>query len=147
VKAEAGAGPLLVVARGALGLCVLATRSIAAGVMVDRFQGPEMSYAEVPEDEVRYVISFAPYRWLIPEPPSRFLNHSCEPNCRVLPAREVVTCRPVVQGEELTIAYDYADAEDVRRHPDHYFWDPRWTFTCACRSPRCRGVIDRYRPT
>ena len=49
-------------------------------------------------------------------------------------------------GEELTISYDWADPGDVRAHPDHYFWDERWSFRCRCGAACCVGVVDRYRP-
>ncbi len=132
--------------RNAHGQCVLATRDIAAGEVVERFEGREVAYEDVPDEEVVYVISFAPYRWLIPEANGRFLNHSCDPNCVVRGTREVVARRAVAKGEELTIAYDAAELADVLRHPDHYFWDPRWTFRCGCGAPGCRGTIDGYRP-
>jgi hypothetical protein len=136
----------VVVAQNHIGACVLATDGLARGTLVDRFEGPEMLYEEVPESEIRYVLSFEPFRWMIPRPPARYLNHSCDPNCVVLSTREIVACRDVAAGEELTIAYDAASAEDVRRHPAHYFWDPRWTFTCRCGAAGCRSLIDRYRP-
>ena len=78
--------------------------------------------------------------------PERFLNHSCDANCMFQPTREVTTVRQIARGEELTIPYDWADPAQVERHPDHYFWDPRWSFRCRCGARRCRGVIDRYRP-
>jgi hypothetical protein len=105
-----------------------------------------MPWDEVPPTEVIYVISFEPYRWLVPRTSARYLNHSCDPNCEFLATRDVVTRRAVAAGEELTISYDWADRTEYTRHPGHYFWDPRWTFACRCRSPRCLGLIDRYRP-
>ena len=115
-------------------------------MVVGSFRGPEMAYDEVPPEEVIYVISFEPRLWIVPEAPERFLNHSCSPNCQLLPDRKVVTLRRVAAGEELTIAYDWADREQMSRCPEHYFWDPRWSFECRCGAPGCRGRIDRYRP-
>jgi hypothetical protein len=139
-------GSPVALGENACGKCVVATSAIAAGQVVFRFEGPVVSWAEVPPEEVRYVISFEPYRWLVPEGPARFVNHSCEPNCEVRPTRDTVALRAIAPGEELTISYDRADAADVSRNPDHYFWDERWTFACRCGSLRCRGLIDRYRP-
>lgn len=132
-------------ARNHLGECVVATQDLGPGVVVERFEGPIVTWEDVPESEVAYVISFEPHRWLIPEPAARYLNHSCDPNCAFRPDRRVVTLHAVTRGEELTIPYDWADAADVARHPDHYFWDPRWSFDCRCGTPVCRGRIDRYR--
>ena len=132
--------------RNHIGACVVAKQDLPPGSIVERFEGPVLAWQDVPEDEVAYVISFEAYRWLIPEPVARYLNHSCEPSCMFRPDRSVVTTRAVREGEELTIPYDWADAADVARHPDHYFWDERWSFDCRCGAPSCRGRIDRYRP-
>jgi hypothetical protein len=132
--------------RNVYGSCLVATRDVAAGETVERFEGPVVPWPEVPAEEVIYVISFEPYRWLIPRTAARYLNHSCDPNCMFLPTRDVVTVREVRAGEELTISYDWADRAEYARHPAHYFWDPRWSFRCHCRVSRCLGTIDRYRP-
>lgn len=128
------------------GRCLVATRDVETGTTVEWFEGPVGSWAEVPEAEVIYAIALVPRRWLVPRSPARYLNHSCDPSCHFDQEGRVFTRRPVREGEELTIAYDWADAEQVRLHPDHYFWDPRWTFRCACGSPSCRGQVDSYRP-
>ena len=129
------------------GKSVVATEDLPPGARVERFRGEARRYEDLPEEEIIYVISFEPARWIIPEPNARFLNHSCDPSCRFLPDGDVLTTRGVEAGGELTIPYDYADRADVEANPDHYFWDERWTFECRCGSDHCRGVIDRYRPT
>lgn len=135
----------MTLSRNLKGACVLASQDLPEGTEVGRFEGPVLPYAEVPEAEIIYVIAFEPHRWLIPGAPMRFVNHSCEPNCEFRPDHAVVTLRPVKAGEELTISYDWADPELLRSHPEHFFWDPRWSFACHCGAPSCRGVIDRYR--
>lgn len=124
----------------------MASVDIAAGTTVARFEGPVVAWENVPEEEVIYVISFEPGRWLIPRSDARYLNHSCDASCRFLPDGRVVASRAIAAGEELSIPYDWADRAAVERHPDHYFWDERWTFQCRCGEAGCRGVIDRYRP-
>ncbi len=129
------------------GKSVVATEDLPPGTRVERFRGEVRRFEELPEEEIIYVISFEPARWIIPEPNARFLNHSCDANCRFLPNGDVLTTRGVEAAGELTIPYDYADRAHVEANPDHYFWDERWTFECRCGSDHCRGVIDRYRPT
>ena len=86
-----------------------------------------------------YCMDIGDGRCLEPDPPFRYLNHSCEPNCRFewhdvrapgdrcskrrmfLYALQVI--RP---GEELTI--DYA-------------WPATAAIPCRCGSPSCRGWI------
>ncbi len=68
-------------------------------------------------------------RWLDPEPPFVYLNHSCEPNLAICGEREFVALRDIEPGEELT--FDYSITED----------ELPWHMTCACGTPSCRGTI------
>ena len=76
---------------------------------------------------------------LEPDPPFRFINHSCEPNCEYVWADEegevdirqarrlyVVALRNITQGEQLTI---------------DYCWEADAAIPCLCGSPKCRGWI------
>lgn len=71
---------------------------------------------------------------------SRYINHSCEPNCESLIARRRVfihALRDVASGEELLYDYWYVtdDAytmEDLRR-----------IYPCRCRAASCRGTLAR----
>ena len=131
----------------AAGAGLRALRDIPNGTFALRFEGPVVPWAEVPPGEVRYVVMHASGDWVIPNPPGRFINHSCEPNLRFTEPGEMVAIRDVSAGEELTASYDMLQPFDVERrrdHPDWYFWDDRWSFDCACASARCRGRIDRY---
>jgi hypothetical protein len=99
---------------------LLAARDLAAGERVAVFEGPILRFADIPAEELRHVLWLDGDRWMIPRPPARWINHGCEPNCRVLdrpddPARfDIVTLRQV------------------------------WTFECRCGAPTCRGLIDGY---
>lgn len=68
-----------------------------------------------------------------------FINHSCEPNCRVefKPDGRVVSValRDIAPGEELT--FDYATT--TTREGLAAF--PGWRFPCACGAPTCRGEV------
>ncbi len=68
-------------------------------------------------------------RWLDPEAPFLYLNHSCEPNLAICGEREFVALRDIEPGEELT--FDYSITED----------ELPWRMTCACGTPSCRGTI------
>lgn len=68
---------------------------------------------------------------------SRFINHSCEPNCEAITVGrgiEIIAMRAIAAGEELT--YDYAyerlGDEDARIEK---------LYRCRCGSARCRGSI------
>ncbi len=131
----------------AVGTGVLSRRDIAEGTEVLRFEGRLVPWADVPAEEVRYVMMDATGEWVIPGSPERFINHSCAPNLRFNHQRGVEAIRPVSAGAELTIAYDVLEPFDLerrQRHPDWYFWDDRWSFDCHCNEAACRGRIDRY---
>lgn len=68
-----------------------------------------------------------------------FINHSCDPNCRVefLPDGRVasVAVRAIAPGEELT--FDYTTT--TSREGLAAF--PGWRFPCRCGAPSCRGVV------
>jgi SET domain-containing protein len=68
---------------------------------------------------------------------SRFINHSCEPNCEaVIEDRHIWirALRTIAKGRELTYDYQYErvgddDEADERKYP------------CRCGARRCRGTI------
>lgn len=69
-----------------------------------------------------------------------FVNHSCEPNCRVYtdPDRDLVAfyaLREIFQDEEITIDYNLHvdDNAVVRLHE------------CRCKAASCRGYMDSPR--
>jgi SET domain-containing protein len=113
--------------------------------VVEKFEGPAAKYGQVPEDEVPYVLLIGGGEWVIPQTNARYINHSCEANCYVSETREVVTTRPVSQGEELTLVYNGISMEEfLKGGASNHFWDDRWTFACSCGKPGCVGLIDRY---
>ena len=122
------------------GRSLVAKCDLAAGTVVAKFDGPLVaSFAEVPEQEVRYAILIGPDQWLIPHSAARFINHACDPNCRVNDELEVVTRRPVKKGDELTISYNTATPEEILP-----LWDERWSFRCQCGLTECRGMVNGW---
>jgi uncharacterized protein len=125
-----------------------ATRRIRAGTRIDEYVGERISRDEADrryddqsmarhhtwlfavEDEV--VIDAA-----VGGNASRFINHSCEPNCEAIieDARVFIYALKNIQpGVELT--YDYA----YERHEDHDESDELF-YACRCGAPTCRGTI------
>jgi hypothetical protein len=60
--------------------------------------------------------------------PWRFLNHSCEPNTRIV-RQNVVALRAIQPGEEFTFDYNTTEATMT------------WPFACHCGSANCHGTI------
>jgi len=72
---------------------------------------------------------------------SRYINHSCDPNCETEVDRGIIwirAIRPIPEGEELTYDYQY-DNEPGYTDDDLRF------YACHCGSPKCRGTIVKTR--
>lgn len=68
---------------------------------------------------------------------TRFLNHSCDPNCEAVEEEGRIflyTVRDVRKGEELV--YDYHFILDVPHTPAE-----KKRYPCQCGAKRCRGTI------
>jgi len=121
-----------------VGRGLAASKDVEAGVVIQKFGGPIVhSYAEVPAEEKTYALWYGyPDTWLIPKTNSRYINHSCDPNCTVNEKKEIVTTRPVKDGEQFSFAYNvtYEDG----------FWDPLWSFDCFCGTSKCMGRVECY---
>ncbi|NOK35858.1 SET domain-containing protein-lysine N-methyltransferase [Corallococcus exercitus] len=68
---------------------------------------------------------------------SRYINHSCEPNCQSLIDKghiHIYALRTIEPGEELT--YDYAYERTPEMDPD-----AESLYVCRCGTPSCRGTI------
>lgn len=68
---------------------------------------------------------------------SRFINHSCEPNCIAWIEGQHIwidALRDIEAGEELGYDYEYDFLPD-------YTVDDLETYRCACGSRKCRGTI------
>ena len=90
-----------------------------------------------PNYDSRYCIEMGPELSLDPDPPFRWINHRCEPNCCLLSEfDEDTSCEEerlglyvtttIYPGEEITI--DYA-------------WPAESAIPCLCDSVHCRGWI------
>ena len=124
----------------ACGKCLIAAKDLEKGIIVEHWEGTIIdSYEKVPDSMKIYVILIDDTRWLAASNDAMYANHSCEPNCEVDDDLNIVTIKPVKEGEEL--CFDYAVTYDGE-HP--YPWQPEWTFNCKCGSPKCRGMIDKY---
>ncbi len=68
---------------------------------------------------------------------ARFINHSCEPNCRAITHKGRVyiwSLRAISRGEELT--YDYNLTREGINEEDAYT-----RYGCHCGTPSCRGTM------
>ncbi len=118
------------------GLGVFSLRSLRADERIGPIEGTVM---EDPQYESDYCMELSPDLALEPDPPFRYLNHSCRPNCTLVqieaehedgtvgdPELWLKTKAEIELDEELTI--DYA-------------WSSEAATACTCGCPDCRGWI------
>jgi uncharacterized protein len=126
---------LRVVASGIHGYGVVATRAFAPGEVVADVEGIVWN-ADVEEDrDDRYSLWLDEEWYLDMVDQTRWINHSCAPNCDIEADIEkdgssawarVVAVAPIAMGEEIT--YDYGFTADLAE-------------PCRCGAPECRGWI------
>jgi hypothetical protein len=126
-------GSEVIVGTSPLGKAVFASRKFRSGQKVGTLQG------RIFQDEgygSSYCIDFGQNWSFEPDPPFRFLNHSCQPSCELIiweaddhPKRSrlcLYAVRSIEAGEELTIDYG---------------WSSDAAIPCRCGAPNCRGWI------
>ncbi len=121
-------------AESAVGRGVFARRDLRAGTVLGEIDGVVL---DVEPADPSYCMELPSGRVLEPEPPLRFLNHSCEPNCELFYWTDdaaalqedrlwLQTIRAVTAGEELLIDYG---------------WPATAAIPCRCGTAGCRGWI------
>jgi len=122
------------------GNCLIAAKEIPKGTVVEHFKGPIVPRTMIPHEEICYALLIENDRWILPTTNARYLNHSCNPNCKINDLNDVVTTRAIKYNEELTISYNIVYEKDE----DPGDWDSCWTFQCKCGSKNCQGLVDKY---
>jgi SET domain-containing protein len=147
----ATSSPILVRRSRIQGRGVFATRRIPAGERIVEYTGVLISHDEADalcDDESmrrHHTFLFAvDDRWVIDGGrggnESRYINHSCDPNCEsVIVGRRVFihALRDIEDGEELLYDYWYVTDEN------YSIEDLRRIYPCRCRAENCRGTLAR----
>jgi hypothetical protein len=135
-----------IASKNSKGACLIAAQDIKEGALVAKFTGKFTDYEDVPESEICYVWpDVRSGKWVIIDTDVRYINHSCNPNCKVMfDTLELVAACDIPNGQELTISYVEFRKEDFIKKPELFFWDEKWTFKCLCGSDHCRGFVDKY---
>jgi hypothetical protein len=90
-----------------------------------------MSQTEVEQmgaDEC-YMIQIGPDRYVEPEPPGRYTNHSCAPNAAIKDDYRLIALTDIQPNEQICFDYSTTMSED------------NWTMECRCGADNCRGTI------
>ena len=108
---------------------------IAAGTIVVTFGGAQMNrgaFDNHPDERRMRSLQIELDSFLLgPEERQKgdAVNHSCDPNCGMGNATQLVAMRDIATGEEITFDYAMSDASDYDE------------FTCICATAHCRRSI------
>lgn len=121
------------------GVGAFATRAIGAGETFHRLGGERVSLLRLAADISRREVAWGDpfpiddHHYLVLDPVSRAINHSCDPNAGCRGYDEVVALRDIAADDEVT--YDYSMITPRR------WYAFRWRMTCSCGAPGCRRVV------
>ncbi len=119
-----------------VGKGVFSVRVYPATAVIGQITGTLMEDT-VPGSE--YTFEFDEGLQLEPDPPFRFLNHSCDPNCE-FDLLEV----PSLNGEPPRICLFLVALRDIRIHEQltiNYNWSAESAIPCECGSESCVGWV------
>jgi uncharacterized protein len=125
---------LVCVQDSTLGKGIFAQKPIANRSLITRIRGKELTF----EDSLKlgeresYCLQVDIDKYIIPDEPFLYSNHSCDPNSGINSRLELIALRPIYTGEEVT--WDYSTSM-LERH---------WTMKCHCGSPNCRRLITDF---
>lgn len=111
---------------------VAAGEYIKKGEVIQRIKG-EARFLSVKskEESLSYPnwIGVGKNKWIDPDHPNQYLNHSCNPNTGIKGSVTMVALRDISEGEEITIDYSIIEGDGM------------WEMECLCNEKNCRGVI------
>jgi SET domain-containing protein len=122
-----------------IGRGVFAVRPFQAGEEILAITGPRVDIRTLDEAAWHALmdrgepVQVGPYEYIEPDPPGRFLNHSCEPNAGLRPDLVVVALQAIPAGSQVEFDYSCCMQEDY------------WTMECLCGTASCRRVIEDFR--
>lgn len=126
------------------GMGVFAGENITPGGVIQHIKG-EARFLTVTskEESLSYPnwIGVGHNKWIDPDYPNQFLNHSCNPNAsvsgRIVIGKDkiakgrydIVALKRIREGEEVLIDYAVIEGDDL------------WEMPCACGSTNCRKIV------
>ncbi len=78
------------------------------------------------------------YRFIKPESPWMYMNHSCDSNAGIINDRKLIAARDIKKGEEITIDYSAVDIESLTGGKKQL------SMECKCGSKNCRKIITTF---
>tara|TARA_Y100000034_G_scaffold115053_1_gene151833 strand:- start:903 stop:1415 length:513 start_codon:yes stop_codon:yes gene_type:complete len=78
------------------------------------------------------------YRFIKPEEPWIFMNHSCDSNAGIINDRKLIASKNISKGKEITTDYSTLDIESLTQG------NKQLMMKCKCGSKNCRKVISIF---
>lgn len=122
--------PLVFVDNCDVGLGLFSTREIKKGETILVFSGEIISGEEGKISAFPIQISL--HNYFDPEPPGRFINHSCQPNAGIIKNNILIALQDIPHKTE--VRFDYSTT----------MWERFWTMECACGATQCRKIIQDF---
>lgn len=113
---------------------IFAAQNIKKGEIVSFIKGKVVNWKVVDKKTSAFGpnwIGCGKNKWIDPEPPFNYLNHSCNPNVGIKGSKTIVAIRNIKKEDEILI--DYSITEEDR------LW--QLDKKCKCGSKDCRKVI------
>ena len=126
------AGKLVRVAPTSVGRGLFAARGIRRNEQIGEFRG---LLIRDPDYSSEYCLDMGGGQFLEPDPPFRFINHSCDPNCELCFFDD-----PACDSERVWL-YALVDIPSNTELTIDYNWPAEGAIPCACGSPLCRGWV------
>lgn len=112
------------------GMGVFANRDFKKGEVVIKWDTSiiltALELKNLPENEKKYISSFR-NKYILQQPPAKFVNHSCEPNTKVVDESSDIAIKDIKKGEEITSYY-------------LTFFSTDETIRCNCKSEKCKKI-------
>ncbi len=127
--------PKVIAKDSKFGKGLFAITDLKQGEIISSFDGQEYIYpgSGWTEHLHNHVIEIAERRYRDSLGFATLINHSCVPNTGFDKEFNLVTMRPVQNGEELFLDYDLTGDDDD------------WHMQCHCGTPMCRRVVGEYK--
>jgi len=78
------------------------------------------------------------FRFIKPESPWMYMNHSCDSNAGIINDRKLIAINDIKKGEEITVDYSTLDIESLTQGKKQLMME------CKCGSENCRKVISTF---
>jgi uncharacterized protein len=114
------------------GIGIRAGEDIKKGEIIQHIRGEAKFFVPKNKKESAMYpnwVGIAKNKWIDPDYPNQYLNHSCNPNSGIKGKVTMVALKDIKEGEEITIDYSIVECDDM------------WEMKCKCGEKTCRKII------